>query len=284
MALVLVVGEAEGAGASTVAAGLAHRAAHTGRAVSLYRLEGDDRAGADAEAFGRLAFSNSPGQPVAIDAIPRDGDVTIVEAGAGADAASLASTLGAKIVEVGRGESGRLSAAKYLQNHAVNGGSLRVAEDRVLAGPTVGAIIAASGARVIARSDAGEQASCDHIVIGAISHDPDAPYFGRFSRPAVVTRSEKVDIGLAAMSVAPVCLLLTGGNEPSPYLIDRFGASRDTTVLLAPGDTVETLGRIQGSFGTSPFAGDEKAERIGSLLATAVDEGALASLIGTPAA
>ena len=36
----------------------------------------------------------------------------------------------------------------------------------------------------------GDGAVVEHIVIGAISHDSDVPYFNRFERKAVVTRAE----------------------------------------------------------------------------------------------
>jgi len=96
----------------------------------------------------------------------------------------------------------------------------------------------------------------------------------------VVTRAEKVDIVLAAMSTSTACLILTGGGEPSPYIIDRVAASRETTLLLAPGGTVETLRDVEGTFGSARFAGELKLERIGALMREAVDDEALAALIG----
>ncbi|MQC28186.1 MAG: hypothetical protein DWG74_03770, partial [Chloroflexi bacterium] len=175
--------------------------------------------------------------------------------------------------------AGAASSALAFVNHARTGGALRIAEDGLLAGPTVRRLIEACRAQVLTRAADGEDAVCQHIVIGAISHDPDEPYFRRFPHPVIVTRAEKVDIALAAMRVNPVCLILTGGGEPSPYIIDRVAASRGTTLLLTPEGTVETMRDIEGTFGTTAFAAETKLERIGELMKSALDDAALAALI-----
>ena len=284
MPLILVAGSAE-AGASTVAAGLAHRLAASGRPARLERLAGDARAEADATAFAALEFARAGGTPVEASALSTDGDeVVIAEAPAGVDGAALAAELGARLVGVARegsGDGGASNGAIALATHARAGGPLALPEDRLLAAPTVGTLIAASGAQVLARSTEGDAAICEHIVVGPIASDAGDEYFGRFERSAVVTRAEKVDVALAALRVDPECLILSGGGEPSPYLLDRVASSRRTTLLLAPEGTVETVRDIEGSFGRSAFAGEAKAERAGELMAAAIDDDTLASLLAS---
>ncbi len=53
----------------------------------------------------------------------------------------------------------------------------------------------------------------------------------------------------------------------------------DTTLLLAPEGTVETMRDIEGTFGTVPFSGEAKAERVGELMKTAIDDATLAALL-----
>ena len=277
MPVIVVAGE-PGAGATTVAVGLAHRIAHAGRAVRVARLDGDGRAGADAAAFAALDFAE------AVDAAGiagANGDAaTIVEAPAGTDGAAVAAEHGARLVTVAReGSDAPDGGALHLATHADGGGPLRIPEDRVLAAPLVGQLVEASRARVIVRSVEGDAAICQHIVVGPIAPVVGDDYFGRYPRSAVVTRAEKVDVALAAMRVDPVCLILSGGSEPSPYLLDRVAASRATTLLVAPEGTVETVRDIEGSFGRSPFAHEAKVERIGELMAAAIDDDALAALL-----
>lgn len=102
MTRILVAASTPGAGATTVAVGLAHRLAYAGHEVRLERLSGDDRAASDAAVFATLDFCSASGSPVDASAVP-DGAVVVIEAPAGADAAALASRLGAKLVAVDGG-------------------------------------------------------------------------------------------------------------------------------------------------------------------------------------
>ena len=280
MAVILVAGQAPGVGASTVAAGLAHRAAYAGRAVRLERLAGDDAAAADAAAFAAFEIADASGEPIAAADFSIGAAVTILEAPIGANASALAADLSATLVEVTADPEAQASAALFV-THASDGGPFSIPEDRRLAAPTVGRLIEASGSSVLSRSVEGDAAICENIVAGPIAADANAPYFERFDHKVVITRAEKVDIVLAAMSTSTACLILTGGGEPSPYLVDRVAASRDTTLLLAPGGTVETLREVEDTFGSSAFAGELKLDRIGALMRDAVDDEALAALIGS---
>ncbi|MSQ36227.1 MAG: hypothetical protein EXR63_03685 [Dehalococcoidia bacterium] len=280
MARILVAGNEAGVGASAVAVGLAHRLAYAGHTVRLVRLAGDERAGGDAHAFARLDFAAAADGPLAPDALPDSDEVLVIEAPPGADAAALATGIGAKLVAVtGARDALPVGATLVIANRARRAGALAIPEDRTLAAPSVGRLIAASGARVITRSAEGDGALCEHIVIGAIAHDSSVPYFDRFPRKAVVTRAERVDVALAALRTDTACLILAGGVDPSPYLLDRVAAGRGTTLLVAPEGTVETVRELEGCFGGEPFAGDAKAERAGALLALAVDDAALAMLL-----
>ncbi|MGE0227442.1 MAG: DRTGG domain-containing protein [Dehalococcoidia bacterium] len=283
MPVIVVSGSEAGAGATTVAAGLAHRLAYAGHRVRVERLAFGANAERDAATFGMLEFASSAGRPVQAGAISPDDGVTVIDASMSPDAGTIAGALGAVRVAVmlaGHVGGTTTGAALVIENHAAAGGQLRLPEDRLLAAPTVGTLIAASRARVVARSTEGERAICEHIVIGAISHDSDQPYFARFPHKVVVTRAEKVDIALSALRTDAECLILTGGSDPSPYVLDRVAASRGTTLLVAPEGTVETVRDIEGTFGRSAFSSDAKVERIGMLMASAVSDDALTRLVG----
>ena len=277
MPVIVVAGE-PGAGATTVAVGLAHRIAHSGRAVRIARTGGDDRAAADAATFAMLDFAEAVD---GADVAARGDATTIVEVPVGADAGALAAGQGARLVTVAReGSDAPERSTLHLTTHAAGSGPLRIPEDRTLAAPLVGQLIEASRANVLVRSTEGDAAICQHIVVGPIAPVVGDDYFGRYPDSAVVTRGEKVDVALAAMRTDPACLILSGGSEPSPYLLDRVAASRSTTLLVAPEGTVETVRDIEGSFGSAPFGHEAKVERIGEFMAAAVDDAALEALLG----
>ena len=282
MPLILVAGTEEGAGVTTLAVGLAHRIAYGGHEVTLARIAGDARAEGDAHLFATIGVAEASGQPVtetSLDLLASGTGIVVAEAPAGADTAALASRLGARLVLIGRAGASVPAGATFIVNHARTAGPLALPEDRLLAAPSVAQIVQASGATVLSRSIAGDSAVLEHIVIGAISHDSDVPYFQRFPRKAVVTRAERVDIVLSALRTETECLVLTGGGDPSPYIIDRVAASRTTTLLLAPHGTVETVREIEGTFGRSAFAGEAKVQRIGALIANVIDDATLAGLV-----
>ena len=282
MSRILVASVQPGAGATTVAAGLGYRFALQGRGVRFVRLPGDARAKTDAAHLAVLEFADSGTEPLAEADLPADDPsiVTIIEAPGGAEGAALAARLGARLVLVSRDMTPGPEDAVVIANHQRRAGPRAIAEDRLLAAPTVQRLIEASGARVLSRSEAGEDAICEHIVPGAISHDSADTYFLRYPRRAVVSRVEKVDLALAAMLTRSECLILTGGQEPSPYILDRAASTRETTLLLAPEGTVETLRDIEGTFGSAPFSSDTKAERIAELIRLAIDEDTLTALAG----
>jgi BioD-like phosphotransacetylase family protein len=283
MPVIVVAGSESGAGATTVAVGLAHRLAYAGHSVRIERLDGDARAAGDAYALGLLEFAQSSGAPVAEAAVSGSDGVTVVEASPSEDAVALASTLGARLLLVGReagGGPGADNGTFHLVNHARSAGALRLPEDRLLAAPTVGALIEASRAQVLARSELGERDIIEHIVVSPIASDANDTHFARYPRKAVVTRSEKVDSALAALRTDTRCLILSGGSDPSPYVVDRVASDRRVTLLLAPEGTIETVRDIEGTFGRSAFSGEEKVERAGALLRVALDDTLLAALLG----
>ena len=280
MSRILVANAQPGAGATTIAAGLASRLVASGRAVRLERLEGDVQADADAQVFATFEIAEASGQAVSEASLPADDTsvVTIIEAPANADGVAVAQRLGAKLVLVTTDPGLQVDGAAVIVNGQRSAGPNTLPEDRLLAAPTVARVIEASGARVLSRSEDGDGAVLEHLVVGAISHDAADAYFLRYPRRAVVARVERVDLALAAMLTQSECLILTGGEEPSPYILDRAAATRRTTLLLTPEGTVDTLRDIEGLFGSSPFSGEAKLERVSDLIAAALDTETLNAL------
>ena len=276
MTNIVVVGDVIGAGASTVAVGIAQLAVDNQLSVSLRRFGSDDRASVDAQNFSELpldGIDTGTGAPSStVELADSPGDVCVIEVSSKDEGELLDNLPESKIIYVQGSESnGRADASLTIRNRNFVDENFSLGEDRLLAAPTVGDLISATDSAVLTRSVIGEREICEHVVIGAISHDPADDYFGRFDRKAVVVRAEKVDLGLAALLSRAQCLILTGGHEPSPYLLDRASASRDTTVILSPHSTATTAKNLEGTFGKSPFSHSDKARRIKELIAQKVD-------------
>ncbi len=266
-------------GRSLVAAAIAYRAGRAGGTVTLVRLSGDDSANADASAFAALDGIVTPGRPVAVKDIRSLSADIVIEAPSGS-VQKLATELGARVVEVATPTSGSTDVSPDALAGRVfvrvpitevdmfgrQPSALAVlAEDRILAAPGVADIAAAIDAQWLAGQ--GTDGSVATVMIGTVASDAAEPYFGNRARTCVVTRFDKTDVQLAALQTDLACLVLTGGGEPSPYLLDRVTSSREEiSVLTAPGSTVDTIRAMEPLFGSSRFEGNVKLARAVDLL------------------
>jgi hypothetical protein len=279
MSVLLIASSEPRAGRSLIAAAIAYRIGRAGTPVMLARLDGDESAAADAAAFAALEGIASPGTPVSAADVAKLSGGVVLEAPAGS-VKVLAELLGARVLAVGPARSAvtdapssalagaivtRVPAADVVAVSARAGVLAVLPEDRTLAAPSVSDVAAALKARWLAGE--GGRGSFDRVMIGTVSSDAASPYFGNRERTCVITRFDKTDIQLAALQTDIECLVITGGGEPSPYLLDRVRSTRDEiAVLLAPDSTVETMRAIEGLYFTSRFEGTGKLMRAVEML------------------
>jgi BioD-like phosphotransacetylase family protein len=149
-----------------------------------------------------------------------------------------------------------------------------VAEDRLLAAPSVGQVAEALSAEGENLNGNAEQL-LERVVIASIAADPGQAYFDRTNANAIIVRSDKPDLQLAALNTGPTCLIVTGGLPVLSYVLERV-ADEEIPLLRTKLDTTQAVGAIEGLFGSQPFDGSpEKLRRIEELLA-GVDVDALA--------
>ncbi len=264
-------------GKTTIAAGLAQRISAEGESVSLTRLGEDENAVTDAATFAAISKS-------------RSADVLISEVPAGDGAASVANAAGARVVVSGP-ETRPAGLASYCEalgdslagvianrmpqrrvestRTAFEAAGINliaiVTEDRILAAPTLGEVATALEAEV-SFLNGNQMRSVDKPVIASISADPGQGYFARYDAKAVIVRSDKPDLQLAALNAGANCLIITGGQPILSYVLDR--AEEDEIPMLRTRlDTVAAVAGIEVLFGARPFAGgEEKLRRIAELL------------------
>jgi BioD-like phosphotransacetylase family protein len=283
MNALIVTSAQPGDGKSTVAAGLAQHLAAGGRRVHVLRVQGSDAASAerDAKLLAAVPGVHSPGRALplseageAVKAAVADG-VAVVEAEP-AEAQEAASAWGAGTVVVQR--AGAKTAVAVTA--AVQGQPplLVLPEDRILAALRLGELARALEASFLCNG-ADENEVIERIMIGSVGHDPGVPYFSMHERKAVLTRFEKTDVQLAALTTPLVCLLLTGGQQPSPYLFDR-AQSLGVPVLLTARNTVDAMEAVGDAYAGARFGGARKLERLHELFAEHLDASALEKLFG----
>jgi BioD-like phosphotransacetylase family protein len=150
-------------------------------------------------------------------------------------------------------------------------------EDRMLAAPSINELREALSAKVLFAGE-NDDDTVEDVLVGPVYADPARPHFRRFASKAILAPFNKTDLHIAAIETEAACLVITGGREPSPYVVDR-AQHGNTTVLLAPHETPETIASLSEVWLTSRFRGERKAAAVAEHLRGRVDFPALARKI-----
>ncbi len=108
------------------------------------------------------------------------------------------------------------------------------------------------------------------MLIGPVYADPARPLFRRYAHKAILAPFNKTDLHLSAIETEAACLVITGGKDPSPYIIDRAHHG-NTTLLLSAKDTPATVASLSKVWSTSRFRGEAKANAAFTLLEPRLD-------------
>jgi BioD-like phosphotransacetylase family protein len=278
---ILLVAPEPLSGKTTVAVGLARRLSSQGKSVALRRLGDDKHAQSDAALFdGLKGVSQGPSV-----------ETLLIEASSGEASSALAEMSDSRVLVIAdaispmdalvdycRQAGDRMIGAvlnktpakrlKALLADTQAAGIEVVAmlpEDRLLAAPVLLDVVQALSAQAEHLDGRGLR-PLDRPVIATISADPGQGYFARYDASAVIVRSDKPDLQLAALNAGADCLIVTGGLPILNYVLER--AEEDQIPLVRTGlDTIEAVREIEAAFGSLPFAGGEaKIERIAALL------------------
>jgi BioD-like phosphotransacetylase family protein len=283
MPALLLVSPHSLAGKTTIAVGLAQKLRAAGHSVSFARLPGDDNAEHDGQVFEALGRSPQSSQEAA---------VSVIEAPSGDPGPPLEANRSARAIVIGLGRRSETDLVDYCRGigdrlagvvlnktpakcgapgkAALDAAGVKVhavvTEDRLLAAPVLHDVATALSASVEYLNDGGFQ-PLDRPLIATISADPGQGYFAGYGAKAVIVRSDKPDLQLAALNAGATCLVVTGGLPLLSYVIER--AEEDEIPLVRTSmDTISTVNSIEGLFGTLPFAANEaKIRRAAELLA-----------------
>ncbi|HEX5142173.1 MAG TPA: DRTGG domain-containing protein, partial [Dehalococcoidia bacterium] len=294
MPAIQVVSTKPASGKTTVAVALAQGFADAGGRVRLERIGTGEAANADALTFGGYTFAASGGEPLSqAPEIPSD-HLLILELDAGAtplpaipavialrgqpsDAdTALATPMGDRLlgtIAVGVNPAAIEAVARDITNSGLRPLAL-LPEERGLAAPSVAEIGETLNAEVLFAAD-NENEVVQDILIAPVYSDPARPHFHRFASKAILSPFNKTDLHLAAIESQAACLVITGGKQPSPYIIDRANHG-NTTLLLSRHDTPGTVNALAGVWTNSRFRGDAKASAAYALLKDRIDFAALA--------
>jgi BioD-like phosphotransacetylase family protein len=124
-------------------------------------------------------------------------------------------------------------------------------------------------ARVLTEAD-GLDALVTSFTVGAMNAEAALARFRRQQNKAVITGGDRTDIQLAALETSTAVLVLTGNLHPSPLILEQ-AEKLGVPVLLVATDTMETVEKIERSFGKTRLGQTEKLETFENLLVERVD-------------
>jgi len=241
MASVIIASPTPGAGKTMIAAGLARRLA-----------------GAQITESPAGELHAQPGGRVIVIATP---------ATSPADLASFVADSPNTLVILNRVPARRIAPMR--QAYEATGVTLIgvIPEDALLASPTIGQVRDALAAEA-ENIDGNRDTPLQRVVIASIAADPGQTYFDFTRADAIIVRSDKPDLQLAALNaVTDSCLIVTGGLPVLSYVLERVEEG-EISLLRTKLDTKETVAAIEDLFGAGAFSGSpEKLRRIEELLA-----------------
>jgi BioD-like phosphotransacetylase family protein len=148
-----------------------------------------------------------------------------------------------------------------------------IPQDRLLLSLSVADYTQLLGGRVV-NSDEKINELVEHIVLGANVVDSSEFYYERSSAKALVTRADRPDLQWSALGEKTRCVILTGGKEPIPYVLDR-AAEAGVPVVVVSKSTLDTVAAMEMFVTKATFHYSQKLARAKDLLRSHADMHAL---------
>jgi hypothetical protein len=161
-------------------------------------------------------------------------------------------------VEQVRGETSNQSDKAGLNILAV------LPEDRALLALTIGELAEHIQGEILSGAEKSAEL-VENLMLGAMGVDPGPEYFGRKADKAVVLRSERPDMQMAAMETSTRCLVLTGNTKPNLVVLSR-AEEKNVPIILARDDVTAIVTNIEDALGKTRFNQENKLPRLTEII------------------
>jgi hypothetical protein len=151
-------------------------------------------------------------------------------------------------------------------------------EDHTLRSVFISEIVEDLHAEVLVAPDKLDQL-VEHYLVGAMEASSAIKYIRRQPNSAVITGGDRADIQMAAIDSKVKCLILSGNMRPSGAVL-ASAEEAGIPVILARGDTMNTIERVEKLIGHAHIKQQVKIDRITELLKNHLDIPAIAEEMG----
>tara|TARA_B100000686_G_scaffold353831_1_gene461047 strand:- start:3407 stop:4477 length:1071 start_codon:yes stop_codon:yes gene_type:complete len=140
-----------------------------------------------------------------------------------------------------------------------------IPQDRNLNSRSFGEIIDFLNGEVVAFEENLDR-PVNTVMLGALALDGGIYYYGKYTDKIVITRWDRPDLQMPALNTGCQGLILTGGNGPIPYVLNRINELK-TPVAIVPNGTVAVASNLsQGFFAQKGSPNKEKAAHLLDIL------------------
>ena len=137
-------------------------------------------------------------------------------------------------------------------------------EDRALYALTIGELAEHIQGEIL---DCAEQSVelVENFMLGAMVVGPGPEYFSRKANKAVVLRSERPDMQLAALETATRCLVLSGETAPT-YDVSYKAANKKIPIILAKEDVAAIVASIEDALDKARLNQEKKLPKLTEIM------------------
>jgi BioD-like phosphotransacetylase family protein len=152
-----------------------------------------------------------------------------------------------------------------------------IPESRALMGASIAEITSAIGGELLTfKEKAGDLV--ENVMLGAMTPDSGKDYFSRLKNKAVVTRSERADMQLAALDTQVKCLIISGGKPTTSVMVKAD--DKKVPLIVVDKDIQDIVGGIEQALAAARFNNRGKLQVISNLMENRIDFKALNTALG----
>ena len=137
-------------------------------------------------------------------------------------------------------------------------------EDRTLLALTMGELAEHIQGEILSGAEKSAEL-VENLMLGAMVVDPGPEYFGRKANKAVVVKSERPDMQLAALQTSTRCLVLTGNTAPKPVVLYQ-AEEKKVPIILVRDDIISIATNIENALVKARFNQENKLAKLTEIM------------------
>ena len=154
-----------------------------------------------------------------------------------------------------------------------------IPEERKLLSVTVDQVVEHLKGEYVLKVEERSGELIENFLVGGWTMDDASLYFATKDNKAVITRGDRPDLQMSALSTKTSCLIMTKGINPIEY-VEYEAQEEGVSIVVVGKDTISTMESLDSIIDIAKFDHVEKLERLHELIKSEVDSKALLEAIG----